>query len=490
MLASDVFHSGANVESLLFGSLLLIGTRDLVLAGAASAAARRRDARCSGRAGSRAASTRRPRAPWACARSCPTPLLLVLVAFAVVASLTAIGALLATALFVVPAATVRLWTQRLRRLAARLGRARGGAGHRRAVALGRAERAARGRRSPCSAARVFALSLRRARLAPPSRGRAALAAAAAAARARPRRLRRERVARAARAPDVVATTTQIGDWARAVGGDAVDVHQILQPNTDPHEYEPRPGDVEAVAGASVVFENGDGLDAWMGKVVSKRRRLARRWSISARRCPCSLPGESERPRGLALRPALVARPAQRRGGRRARSATRSSRADPAHAATYRANAAAYLRAAARARPRHRARASRSVPGGAAQARHRPRRVRLLRAPLRHHGRRRRDPVADDAGAASAGDIAELVRARPARARARRSSPRARSARSWREQIARETGARADYTLYGDTLGPRGSRRRDVPRAWSAANADAMARGFTGGARGCRIAEPR
>src|SRR3954454_5313312 len=32
ILASDVFHSGANVETLLFGSLLLIGDRELVLA--------------------------------------------------------------------------------------------------------------------------------------------------------------------------------------------------------------------------------------------------------------------------------------------------------------------------------------------------------------------------------------------------------------------------------------------------------------------------
>ncbi len=43
VLASDVFHSGANVDSLLFGSLLLIGTRDLVLA--ASGQRRRRSQR-------------------------------------------------------------------------------------------------------------------------------------------------------------------------------------------------------------------------------------------------------------------------------------------------------------------------------------------------------------------------------------------------------------------------------------------------------------
>src|SRR2546425_141208 len=39
ILASDVFHSGSSVETLLFGSLLLIGDRDLAVAAAVSAAA-------------------------------------------------------------------------------------------------------------------------------------------------------------------------------------------------------------------------------------------------------------------------------------------------------------------------------------------------------------------------------------------------------------------------------------------------------------------
>jgi Zinc-uptake complex component A periplasmic len=42
---------------------------------------------------------------------------------------------------------------------------------------------------------------------------------------------------------VVATTTQIADFARAVGGDRAVVVGLLKPNTDPHEYEPRPSDV-------------------------------------------------------------------------------------------------------------------------------------------------------------------------------------------------------------------------------------------------------
>jgi zinc/manganese transport system substrate-binding protein len=66
--------------------------------------------------------------------------------------------------------------------------------------------------------------------------------------------------------DVVATTSQLADVVREVGGGAVDVHQVLQPGTDPHEYEPRPDDVTATAQAKVVFASGLGLDEWMHDV--------------------------------------------------------------------------------------------------------------------------------------------------------------------------------------------------------------------------------
>ena len=54
-----------------------------------------------------------------------------------------------------------------------------------------------------------------------------------------------------------------------------------------------------------------------------------------------------------------------------------------------------------------------------------------------------------------------------------------------ETIAHQTGASADYTLYGDTLGPEDSSGATYLEM-EQANADAMARGFTGGERGCRI----
>ncbi len=112
VLASDVFESGANVETLLFGSLLAIGPDDVrlaalvaVLALLATAAARPALARRRLRpAAARALGVRSPLADL---------VLLGLIALAAVATLSAVGALLATALLVVPAATTRLLTRRL-----------------------------------------------------------------------------------------------------------------------------------------------------------------------------------------------------------------------------------------------------------------------------------------------------------------------------------------------------------------------------------------
>jgi len=113
ILASDVFNSGANVETLLFGSLLLVDGGDIALAAVASAAV------LGGTLilGERwlVAGFDPETAPAMGVRSAaPDAALLGLVALVSVAALQTLGALLATALLVVPAATTRLLVSRLR----------------------------------------------------------------------------------------------------------------------------------------------------------------------------------------------------------------------------------------------------------------------------------------------------------------------------------------------------------------------------------------
>jgi ABC-type Zn uptake system ZnuABC Zn-binding protein ZnuA len=78
---------------------------------------------------------------------------------------------------------------------------------------------------------------------------------------------------------VVATTTQVGDLARVVAGDRASVRQILRPNSDPHEYEPRPSDVRAVSGAAVVLRSGADIDDWLRGVLQSAGSNARTISL-------------------------------------------------------------------------------------------------------------------------------------------------------------------------------------------------------------------
>jgi ABC-type Zn uptake system ZnuABC Zn-binding protein ZnuA len=67
---------------------------------------------------------------------------------------------------------------------------------------------------------------------------------------------------------VVATTTQVADLAANVGGDRVRVTSLLKPNLDAHDYEPSPADIDAIAHADLVLENGVGLESWLHDTIA------------------------------------------------------------------------------------------------------------------------------------------------------------------------------------------------------------------------------
>jgi manganese/iron transport system permease protein len=115
ILASDVFESGAAVDRLLFGTLLGLDTADLVVSAAVAAVATAA-AIALGRTwsavgfdpeGARALGLPAGRADM---------LLLGLVAVAAVAAIPAVGALLVTAVYVLPAAAARMITGSIRGL--------------------------------------------------------------------------------------------------------------------------------------------------------------------------------------------------------------------------------------------------------------------------------------------------------------------------------------------------------------------------------------
>ncbi len=70
-------------------------------------------------------------------------------------------------------------------------------------------------------------------------------------------------------PVVVASTTQIADFARQIAGDRMVVKSILAPGADPHTYQPTPDDVQIVLGADLCLENGMHLEgkSWMATLA-------------------------------------------------------------------------------------------------------------------------------------------------------------------------------------------------------------------------------
>jgi manganese/zinc/iron transport system substrate-binding protein len=63
--------------------------------------------------------------------------------------------------------------------------------------------------------------------------------------------------------DVVATTGMIGDAARQIGGDLVDVRALMGPGVDPHAYRQTRSDIVAMANADLVLWHGLFLEAQM-----------------------------------------------------------------------------------------------------------------------------------------------------------------------------------------------------------------------------------
>jgi ABC-type Zn uptake system ZnuABC Zn-binding protein ZnuA/ABC-type Mn2+/Zn2+ transport system permease subunit len=478
ILASDVFGSGANVETLLFGSLLLVDDGDIALAAAAAAATLLASLLVGHRWLQRGFDAE---APGSTGRSAALldAVLLGLIALATTAALSVVGALLVAALFVVPAITARLLTRRMlswQLASIALVALEGTVG----LWLSVKTDAPPGATIACVSGAAFALVAAARALARASRpalpGLAATLALALLAAAG--------CGQSGQASDgrleVVATTTVLGDWVRAVGGDAVAVDQVLEPNTDPHEYEPRPSDIEAAAGAALVFANGDGLDSWIDEVVSDSGSGAEVVDLGAV-VPDRLPGEDPGDEASSYDPHWWHDP------RNAEAAVAEierhlAAAAPARRRLFEHNAERYL-ARLRALDSGIRRCVDAVPAAR----------RKLVTDHDAFGYFAHRYGIDVVGAVipsqttqaqpSAKDLAELARTVEEQG-VSAIFPESSLSPKLAEAIARQTGASAEHTLYGDSLGPEGSAGATY-LGMEAANADAMVAGFTDGRRGCR-----
>ena len=80
--------------------------------------------------------------------------------------------------------------------------------------------------------------------------------------------------------DIVATTSIVGDVVANIAGDRASLSVLIAPNVDEHAYQPSPRDTARIADADIVFMNGAGLEEFMNKLVTKAGGEARLVPVS------------------------------------------------------------------------------------------------------------------------------------------------------------------------------------------------------------------
>lgn len=131
---------------------------------------------------------------------------------------------------------------------------------------------------------------------------------------------------------VVASFTILADMARNVGGERVAVRQIAGPDVDAHGFQPRPSDAAAIRDATATIRNGLGFDPWFDRLAHNAH--GRMITASEGIAPRAMPGGAPDPHAWQD---------LRHGQSYVRTiAAGLAAADPEGAATYRANAEAYL----------------------------------------------------------------------------------------------------------------------------------------------------
>jgi len=147
---------------------------------------------------------------------------------------------------------------------------------------------------------------------------------------------------------VVATFSILGDLAREVGGDRVEVSTLVGPEGDAHVYAPSPADAKSLRAAKLVVVNGLGFEGWLGRLVRASGTKAAVVTASAGVAP--LAGEND---GDHARAATDAADHGRSDPHAWQSVANAktyvgnirdalAAADPVNASAYAANAEAYL----------------------------------------------------------------------------------------------------------------------------------------------------
>lgn len=92
---------------------------------------------------------------------------------------------------------------------------------------------------------------------------------------------------------VVTSFSILADMTRQVGGDHIQITNMVGPDADAHTYEPTPDDAKALLKARIIIKNGLGFEPWLDRLVTSTETKSPVISASRGVIPRSLDEDGE-----------------------------------------------------------------------------------------------------------------------------------------------------------------------------------------------------
>ncbi|HAQ87766.1 MAG TPA: metal ABC transporter substrate-binding protein, partial [Pseudomonas sp.] len=94
--------------------------------------------------------------------------------------------------------------------------------------------------------------------------------------------------------NVVTSFSILADLAQQVGGDRIELTNLVDADADAHVYEPSPDDAKALLRADLIVANGLGFEPWLERLLASSEPAGKRINASAGVVPLMLEEDGEK----------------------------------------------------------------------------------------------------------------------------------------------------------------------------------------------------
>lgn len=98
---------------------------------------------------------------------------------------------------------------------------------------------------------------------------------------------------AAQKLEVVTSFSILADMAQEIGGDRIELTNLVDADADAHVYEPGPNDAKALLGADLIIANGLGFEPWLERLLASSEPAGKRIEASTGVVPLMLKEDGE-----------------------------------------------------------------------------------------------------------------------------------------------------------------------------------------------------